>query len=64
MASHRTNKTEKARIVSEMADYIQNHGDNCTRETMLLQFSQGEVDAHFADARAEVERRSNERKAA
>lgn len=60
----RVNKGDKARIVSEMANYIENHPDNCTRDVMLLQFSQDEVDTNFADASEEVKRRQNQRAAA
>ncbi|CDZ43224.1 Hypothetical protein NGAL_HAMBI1146_59970 [Neorhizobium galegae bv. officinalis] len=48
------NKSERTRVVSEMAAYMREHGDNCTRETLLLQFSQNEVDTFSGPARAEA----------
>lgn len=58
-----TNKNQKARVVAAMADYMLQNGDHCTRDTLLLQFSQAEIDSFSADAR-EVANRSLTGKAA
>ncbi|MEH0295895.1 hypothetical protein V6R98_27195 [Agrobacterium sp. CCNWLW71] len=63
MKTSRTNKGENKRLISEMADYIVEQGDNCTQETMLLQFSQSEVDSCFKSARDEVHQRRLQRAA-
>ena len=52
----RINKNEKARIVADMADFMLANGEHCTRETLLLQFSQVEVDTYQAEARERANR--------
>lgn len=45
------NKSERARLVREMSQYMLDQGEHCTRETLLLQFTQNEVDTYSAEAR-------------
>ncbi|WP_107678070.1 hypothetical protein [Agrobacterium sp. LAD9] len=59
MASHRIDQKKKASVVSKMAQYMIDNPDNCTRETLLLEFTQEEVDTCHADARAEANSRQN-----
>lgn len=61
MTSHRINKDGTNRLINEMADYIEEHGDNCTEATMLCQYSQNEVATCFPSARNEVRRRQLQR---
>ncbi|MBT9373210.1 hypothetical protein [Rhizobium sp. CSW-27] len=52
----RINKNEKARTVAEMANFMMANADHCTRETLLLQFSQAEIDIYQAEARERANR--------
>lgn len=63
MSASRANKGENERLITEMADYIEENGDNCTETTMLCRYSQNEVSTCFSAARDEVHRR-RERNAA
>lgn len=48
---HRSKK-DGARITREMADYMLANGENCTRDTLLLQFTQAEIDTYSDQARS------------
>lgn len=63
MKTSRDNKGENERLITEMADYIEEHGDNCTEATILCQYSQNEVATCFPSARDEVRRRRLQRAA-
>lgn len=43
---------EKKRVINDMADAMLRYGDGCTKEQLLLQFTQEEVDAYSSEARA------------
>lgn len=48
----KTSKSERARIINDMSAYMREHGEHCTRDTLLLQFSPVEVDTYANDARS------------
>ncbi|MDP9875613.1 hypothetical protein [Agrobacterium tumefaciens] len=63
MKTSRANKGENERLISEMADYIEENGDNCTEATMLCRYTQNEVATCFPAARDEAHRRRLQRAA-
>lgn len=44
-------KNERARTIREMADFMLENGDHCTRELLLVQFGQAATDACASEAR-------------
>lgn len=47
----RPTKKERQATIRQMADYMLANAENCTRDTLLLQFSQSEVDSFHEEAR-------------
>lgn len=56
----RINKKDRTKTVREMADYMRKHSANCTRETLMLQFTNEEIDLYSNEARDLANREADE----
>lgn len=56
----RINKKDRTKTVREMADYMLSHSHNCTRDTLLLQFTNEEIDLYSNEARDLANREASE----
>ncbi|WP_320188889.1 hypothetical protein RMS29_028435 (plasmid) [Agrobacterium rosae] len=63
MATHRINAADKARLTTEMAQFMRDN-EPCTRDDLLTQFAKHEVETCHDDARDEAHRLSDQRRAA
>ncbi|MBB4146049.1 hypothetical protein [Rhizobium rhizoryzae] len=56
----RINKKDRTKTVREMADYMRKHSANCTREILMLQFTNEEIDLYSEEARTVANREADE----